>query len=74
MISGLGSLNPPLLSEQGTGVIPGGIPNGIGGGLDDRHKWGYATDSKEYWIPQSVYFLAASSLAEKIQNKFKLKK
>ncbi len=74
MISGLGSLNPPLLSEQGTGVIPGGIPNGIGGGLDDRPKWGHATDSKEYWIPQSVYFLAASSLAEKIQNKFKLKK
>lgn len=72
MITGLGSLNPPLMGKDyALGEIPGGMPNGINGGLTDRPTWGNAPDSREYWLPQTVYFLAAGSLMEKTRKIFK---
>lgn len=66
MIMGLGGNNPPLMPENmGTGSVPGGIPNGIGGGRNDFPTWGNSWNSREYWLPQSVYYVACASLAEK---------
>ncbi|MBN2191090.1 MAG: glycoside hydrolase family 9 protein [Candidatus Aureabacteria bacterium] len=67
MIMGLGQNNPPLMPENmGTGSIPGGMPNGIGGGRNDFPTWGNSWNSREYWLPQTVYYIACASLAERV--------
>jgi hypothetical protein len=64
MITGLGETNPPGTDPKlGTGPLRGGIPNGITGrGAENLPMWGYSWDSREYWLPQNAYLLAALSL------------
>lgn len=64
MVEGYGTSHPPTVDPAvGTGLVRGGIPNGIiGRGLDNVPAWGTSWDSREYWLPQNAYLLAALSL------------
>jgi len=54
---------PGMDPKLGTGIIPGGLPNGIiGRGVDNVPTWGATWDSREYWLPQNAFLLTTLSL------------
>jgi len=54
---------PGMDPNLGTGIIPGGLPNGIiGRGVDNVPSWGATWDSREYWLPQNAFLLTTLSL------------
>lgn len=55
--------SPGIDPALGTGIIRGGLPNGIiGRGVDNVPAWGATWDSREYWLPQNAYLLTTLSL------------